>query len=82
MDSHTVRRVVEKLIGRIRPTGTSHEDGNRLDNLKELTSLIEYFVFNLKAISNDNKHRNEYSVKEMVKEAERCLQELKEIVNN
>lgn len=58
----TNTEIVMKLIGQIKPVGMSHVDGERLDNLKELCSLVEALNAQIYNVANDHLHNNEHSI--------------------
>ena len=43
----TTHDVVKKLIGNISPVGESNEDAKRLENLKEMCSLVEAILYDI-----------------------------------
>ena len=53
--------VVRKLVGPVQPIGDSDIDRNRFENLKELTSLVEELVGDIRHIVPD-KNREEHSL--------------------
>ena len=65
--------IVNRLIGSIEPYGSSHIDEKRFENLKEMTYLVERLVDDLKTIAEDNKNRQEHSMKEMGQYADNFL---------
>lgn len=69
--------VVQKLIGKTRPVGETNEDGIRLENIKELTLLVEDLVLNLQEAANFAEH-HEHSRKEIGTVAKRFLFGLQE----
>ena len=58
----TLINVIEKLIGPIKPIGESDTDRIRLQNLKELTDLLNYFILEIDEIATSNKDRQESSM--------------------
>lgn len=61
--------VVKKLIGSIEPVGESHTDKKRLENLKEMTALIEELMHEVNGVAH-NKSRHEDSMKQIGKHAD------------
>ncbi len=69
--------VVKKLVGRIEPIGETNEDGRRLENLKEMTSLVDKLVYDIADIANQG-HRQEFSMKRASDYAGDFLAELRD----
>ncbi len=67
--------IVKKLIGPVYPIGETHEDAKRLENLKELTLLVDKLIFDIDAVGMQ-KDSHEWSVKEAGKFADKFLDEL------
>lgn len=64
MDSETVIKVIDALIGRIEPYGSSHIDKERTENLEVLLEVMDNYIAK---IDNVVKYRNrpEYSMRNM-----------------
>jgi len=62
MKNVAIDEIVKKLIGPVYPTGEADEDKRRLDNLKELTMLIDRLLDYVESIIPD-KERPEYSLR-------------------
>lgn len=77
-----IEEIVQKLIGDINPTGESHLDKQRLDNLVVMCSLVEDLVYEISYVRRE-KDRYEHSMKIMGEYADKFLKNLaKEIENN
>lgn len=72
-----LNEIVMKLIGDINAVGETHEDAQRLANLKELTNLIDKLLYEVSWAARDEL-REEASVRAIGKHAAKFLQELKE----
>jgi len=57
-----VYAVVKKLLGPIDPVGAEHIDVTRLENLKQLTNLVDKLVRDIDGVAC-MKDRVEYSIK-------------------
>lgn len=77
-DSKTIRELISKIIGPITPTGSDYEDHNRLENLKVYGELIDSMILDINKISIHYKNHYEESIKEIVKEADMILKEIRE----
>ena len=71
-----MKQIVEKLIGFIIPVGSTHEDDERFDNLKDMCHLVEGLIEEIEYVSNDHSH--EYSVKRAQQYAEKFLKAVKD----
>jgi hypothetical protein len=60
MDYHSI---VKKLVGKIRPVGSTHIDNERFENLKELTNLVDKLLKDIDEVAGANENRPEYSMK-------------------
>lgn len=58
-----LKQIVQKLVGSISPSGESHLDTKRLENLKVMCGLIEDLVYEVNYVARD-KDRYESSMKE------------------
>ena len=56
--------VVKKLIGKIRPVGETNTDNKRLENLKEMTELVDKLLIDIDKVACQYKDSHEYSVKQ------------------
>ena len=68
MKSLDMYQIVITLIGPVYPVGESHRDTERLDNLHELTHLIDDLLTDVQAIA-DMENRQEASVSKAAKHA-------------
>jgi len=66
-------QIVRKLIGPIKPVGTSHIDDDRLENLKEMCNTVGELVADIQIVA-DCKDRHEHSVKEAGEFADTFIQ--------
>jgi hypothetical protein len=66
--------VVNKLIGNIRPVGETNEDNKRLENLKEMCSLVESILYDIDDLIYRNKDAHEASIKRSVDYATKFMQ--------
>lgn len=67
--------VVNKLIGEIKPYGSTHIDRYRFENLKRMCALVKDLVDDIKEVST-MKNRLEFSVSEMGKYANNFLSDI------
>ena len=58
----TNTEIIMKLVSQIQPVGMSHVDGERLDNLKELCSLVEELNTKIYNVASNHFHNNEHSI--------------------
>lgn len=58
-----LKDVVRKLIGPVDPVGDSNIDRERLKNLMELTTLVDFLVGDIDLIASENTDRVEHSMK-------------------
>ncbi len=72
-----IETIVMKLIGEVRPVGEEGEDCRRLNNIKELTLLVDNLMFRINEASNFA-DRHEYSMKVIGIHAGDFIKELKE----
>lgn len=56
--------IVNKLVGNIQPSGMSHIDRDRFENLKEMCILVNMLVIEIDNVACQ-KDRHEHSIKEM-----------------
>lgn len=75
--THT--EIVNKLIGSIKPYGSTDIDEKRMENLKAMCELIEDLVFDVRQVAT-YRIRHEHSMKEMGLYAEKFLTETLGIV--
>lgn len=68
--------VVIKLIGNINPIGDESIDHKRLDNLKEMMSLVKLLIADIHEISYRNSTRQEDSIKKAVKLVDSFMENL------
>lgn len=68
--------IAKKLIGPITPVGDADIDPERLQNLKEMFSLVEGLIDEIRTAAK-YKHSTQHSVKEIGLEAAVFLRELK-----
>ncbi len=61
--SMTPQEIVEKIIGPINPIGETNEDNTRLENLEEMTKLVDALLMSIDTVFVNNKDRMEYSRK-------------------
>ena len=73
----TVYDVVMKLVGPIDPLGDSNADAKRLENLKELTALVENLRYRVSQVV-PAASRQEASMKAIGMHAKTFLQQLRE----
>lgn len=80
MDSETVIKVINALVGSIEPYGSSHIDSVRTENLKVLLEVMDNYIAK---IDNVVKYRNrpEYSMKNMGEMAYEWFVDLKGYVD-
>jgi hypothetical protein len=64
-----IYEVVVKLIGPIMPIGETNTDDERLENLKEMTNLVDRLIYDIGCVIH-NKNRPEYSMKKAGKFAD------------
>lgn len=74
----SLEEIVATLIGPIAPIGDSGVDSARLDNLKELTTLINDLISEVKFITTATKNSKESSVLAIHNHAKKFLENLKE----
>ena len=72
-----VRDVVLKLTGPIQPVGESNTDAFRLENIKQLTELIDDLITDV-ALQIHNADRPEASMRAIGKHAREFLRELRD----
>lgn len=65
--------IVTKLTGPIEPVGESNEDEKRLNNLKELTYLVDKLIYDIDQVAMYNKDRVEASMQRIGKFADDFL---------
>ena len=69
--------VVRRLIGPINPIGETNTDAERLENLKEMTALIDALLRHIAALQRF-KDCAEYSMKQAGKHAEDFIKYIRE----
>lgn len=74
---NNIKEITEKLVGSITPTGESHLDTKRLENLKVMCGLIGDLIYDIRFVARD-KNRYESSMKVMGEYADGFLKGLKE----
>lgn len=62
MNSDEIIKVIDKLVGGIKPQGETNIDNERFENLKTLTEVLEHYHRELYDVSYYKK-RQEYSIK-------------------
>jgi len=67
--------VVKKLIGEIAPQGETNIDQKRLENLKEMTELVDQLLTDISLVAAENRDRQEASMKEAGEFATKFLHE-------
>lgn len=67
--------VVKKLIGPIKPVGSTDIDTDRLENLKEMCHLANLLILEIDIISDEFKDRQEHSMKVASEYASKFLTE-------
>jgi len=76
-----IKEIVQKLVGSIHPSGESHLDTQRLENLKVMCGLVEDLIYEINFVARD-KDRYESSMAVMGKYADNfligLLEEIKE----
>jgi len=55
--------IVKKLVGKIRPVGESNTDAERLENLKEMCSLVEMLLMDIVDMEFDSRDDKQCSVR-------------------
>ncbi len=68
--------IVCKLIGPIEPVGDSGIDSRRLENLSEMTGLVDALLTDIDDVAHDFKDRHEDSLKQASKHADKFLRML------
>ena len=68
--------VVMKLIGPIQPYGSEHIDTERLDNMKTLTALVEYLLYQIEQAA-ESANRPEASMRQIGQYAKKFLDEIR-----
>lgn len=68
--------IVRKLIGEINPVGAAHIDPDRLENLKQMCTLIEHLIADITHVAVHYDDRYEASVKTSCEYAESFLSTL------
>jgi hypothetical protein len=53
--------VVRRLVGPVHPVGETNTDYERLENLKQLTELVDFLVYDINRVRS-NKNRPEFSM--------------------
>jgi len=72
-----IKEIVQKLVGSISPSGQSHLDTQRLENLKVMCGLVEDLVYEINFVAREE-NAYQYSIKEMGVYARKFLDNLKE----
>ncbi len=75
MDNHDV---VKKLVGKIQPQGESNTDEIRFSNLESMTKLITQLIQDVDRVAQENKDKQEYSMKKSGEFASKYLEEISE----
>lgn len=70
-----IYEVVTKLVGPIEPVGDSSRDEGRLENLKEMATLIDLLVADVYRVSKNISHYENSRIL-AGEEAERCLKSI------
>jgi len=70
-----VHEIVKKLVGEIKPTGETHADNQRFENLKIMAELVDRLVFDIDNVGS-YKDRTEYSMNRAGQFADNFLAEL------
>jgi len=65
--------IVKKLIGNIQPTGDASRDPERLQNLKEMCTLVNNIVQDIDDVCYRNQHSQQHSIRESVEYAKHFL---------
>lgn len=65
--------IVKKLVGSIKPIGKSEVDAERLENLKQLCTLVNNLVTDISDMAFDNRNDKQGSVKGMFDYAKNFL---------
>lgn len=73
-----LHEIVMKLIGGVRPVGSTEIDNKRLENLEALTGLTDKLLSDIDEIARDNKNRVEYSMKTAGKHCEKFIKMIKQ----
>lgn len=60
---YSVYQIVRKMVGEINPVGETNEDKARYENLIDMTVLVINLISDIKMVADNNKGRNEYSMK-------------------
>lgn len=68
--------VVMKLIGPVVPVGETHTDGERLENLEQLTELTDKLVTEIDRIGYENRKDHRYSIKRAVEHCQKFMDSL------
>ena len=79
MKNVSLIEVMERLVGPIEPLGCSARDPQRLENVKKLRFCLEHFTEEMAALA-EKSHSYEHSVSEIGRQAQACLDELREII--
>lgn len=69
--------VVRKLTGAIEPVGETHTDGQRLDNLKVMTALVDELLDDISGVSR-HMDSGEYSRQQAARHAVSFLKHVTE----
>lgn len=64
MDSETVIKVIDALVGSIEPYGSSHIDKERIENLRVLLEVMDEYIAEIDKVVK-YRNRTEYSMREM-----------------
>lgn len=75
----TNTEVVKKMIGNIQPAGDTNIDNERFENLKAMCELTDNLIAAINDVAYSNKHRGEYSIRQMAKYASDFLTDMKRI---
>ena len=72
-------KIVRKLIGRIEPIGETNEDARRLNNLKEMCSLVENLITDIDDMAYQNRDAYQFSVKQSAEYATDFLNRIRSV---
>ena len=76
-EQYSVYDIVYESIGSIQPGGLSHIDTHKLENLRELASLVDRLLFDISLVAR-LKDRKEHSIQKAGKFADQFLNDIKE----
>lgn len=64
MDSETIIKVIDALVGSIEPYGSTHIDNERIENLRVLLEVMDEYIAEIDKVVK-YRNRPEYSMREM-----------------